>query len=159
MTEENNVETNAEINAPARTLEEYINQHQTKWSELIMDMNKKLKNFFDIPELQNIVYSKRQDALDYYFGLLSKITSLSKEYKVQYAYKYNTYKTASQIRYTSDSAINAQISSDLCEIIYKSELLSNHAKYMQETIKTIDGIIYAINNRIRIEELIRDIKK
>lgn len=143
----------------AQTLEDYINLHQSQWSELIADISKKLKNFHDIPELQNIVYSKRQDALDYYFGLLSKISILSKDYKVQYAHKYNAYKTASQIRYSSDAAINAQIASDLCDTIYKSELLSNHARYMQETIKTIDDVIYAINNRIRVEELIQDIKK
>lgn len=149
-----------EISQPkAQTLEEYINLHQTEWSELINDMNSKLKNFYDIPELQNIVYSKRQDALDYYFGLLTKVSALSKSYKKQYAEKYNAYKTVSQIRYTSDAAINAQIASDLCDIIYNSELLSNHAKYMQETIKTIDGIIYAIANRIRVEELVRDVKK
>lgn len=142
-----------------QTLEDYVNMHQSQWSEIISEMNTKLKNFYDIPELQNIVYSKRQDALDYYFGLLSKISLLSKEYKLQYAQKYNVYKTAAQIRYTSDSAINAQIASDLRDIIYKSELLSNHSKYMQETIKTIDGIIYAITNRIKIEELVRDIKK
>lgn len=142
-----------------QTLEDYVNMHQSQWSEIISEMNTKLKNFYDIPELQNIVYSKRQDALDYYFGLLSKISLLSKEYKLQYAQKYNAYKTAAQIRYTSDSAINAQIASDLRDIIYKSELLSNHSKYMQETIKTIDGIIYAITNRIKIEELVRDIKK
>lgn len=143
----------------AQTLEEYINIHQAEWSELIDGMNIKLKNFYDLPELQNIVYSKRQDALDYYFGLLTKVSALSKTYKTQYAEKYNQYKTAAQIRYTSDAAINAQIASDLCDIIYNSELLSNHAKYMQETIKTIDGIIYAVANRIRIEELIRDVKK
>jgi len=152
-------EQNSQEQHKAQTLEEYINMHQTEWSELIDGMNAKLKNFYDIPELQNIVYSKRQDALDYYFGLLTKVSALSKMYKKQYAEKYNQYKTASQIRYTSDAAINAQIASDLNDIIYNSELLSNHAKYMQETIKTIDGIIYAIASRIRIEELVRDVKK
>jgi hypothetical protein len=141
------------------TLEDYINKHQTKWSELISEMNIKLKNFYDIPELQNIVYSERQNALDYYFGLLTKVASISKRYKKEYAEKYNAYKTTSQIRYSSDTAINAQVASDLCDLVYYSELLSNHAKYMQETIKTIDGIIYAINSRIEVEKLVRDYKK
>jgi len=42
---------------------------------------------------------------------------------------------------------------------YQIELLENHAKYMQETIKTIDNIIFAISNRIRIEELINNVKR
>ena len=83
---------------------------------------------------------------------------MSKEYKKQYATRYNSYKVNSQIRYNSDTAINAQIASDLADVTYKLSLLENHAKYMQETIKTIDNLIYAISNRIRIEELIQNVK-
>ena len=72
--------------------------------------------------------------------------------------KYNYYKTQSQIRYSSEAAINAQIDADLKDDKYQIELLDNHAKYMLETIKTIDSVIYAINNRIRIEELIHQVK-
>jgi putative ABC transport system permease protein len=79
-------------------------------------------------------------------------------WKKQYAAKYNSYKVNSQIRYNSDAAINAQIAADLADITYKLTLLENHAKYMQETIKTIDNLIYAISNRIRIEELIQNVK-
>lgn len=145
-------------NQPA-TLEDYITLHQQQWSTIVSDMNTKMKNFADLPDLQNIVYSKRQDALDYYYALLSKISSLSKNYKEEYAKRYNYYKTTANIRYSSDSAINAQIASDLREQVYQIELLENHSKYMLETIKTIDSIIYAINNRIRIEELINQIKR
>ena len=117
-----------------------------------------MKNFADLPDLQNVIYSRRQDALDYYFGLLSKISYLSREYKFKYSQKYNYYKVQSQIRYSTEAAINAQIDADLKDDKYQIELLDQHAKYMLETIKTIDSIIYAINNRIRIEELINQVK-
>lgn len=141
------------------TLEDYIATHQQQWSTIIADMNNKMKNFADLPDLQNVVYSRRQDALDYYFALLSKVSGLSKTYKEEYAKRYNYYKTNANIRYSSDTAINAQIASDLRDNMYKIELLENHSKYMLETIKTIDSIIYAINNRIRIEELINQVKR
>jgi hypothetical protein len=32
-------------------------------------------------------------------------------------------------------------------------ILESHLGYLDNTIKTIDGIIYAINNRIKIEEI------
>lgn len=141
------------------TLEDYILQHQTKWAEIIQVMNAKMRRLADLPELLNMVYAKRQDALDYYFGLLAKISALSKDHKQKYAEYYNYYKTQSQIRYSSDGAINAQISAILKDDEYKAEMLENHAKYMQETIKTIDCVIYAITNRVRIEELIEENKK
>ncbi len=140
------------------TLEDYITEHQAQWSNIINEMNSKMKNFADLPDLQNIVYSKRQDALDYYFGLLSKISYLTRDYKSKYSQKYNYYKTQAQIRYSSEAAINAQIDADLKDDKYQIELLDQHAKYMLETIKTIDSIIYAINNRIRIEELINQVR-
>ncbi len=147
-----------EENKPA-TLEEYILLHQQQWSTIVFELNSKMKNFADLADLQNIIYSKRQDALDYYFGMLAKISGLTREYKTKYSQKYNYYKTQAQIRYSSEAAINAQIDSDLKDDKYQIELLDQHTKYMLETIKTIDSIIYAINNRIRIEELINQVKK
>ena len=142
-----------------QTLEDYILTHQQQWSAIIADLNGKMKHFADLVDLQNVIYSRRQDALDYYFGMLSKISSLSRDYKLKYSQKYNYYKTQAQIRYSSEAAINAQIDSDLKDDKYQIELLDQHTKYMLETIKTIDSIIYAIINRIRIEELINQVKK
>ena len=142
-----------------QTLEDYILTHQQQWSAIIADLNGKMKHFADLVDLQNVIYSRRQDALDYYFGMLSKISSLSRDYKLKYSQKYNYYKTQAQIRYSSEAAINAQIDSDLKDDKYQIELLDQHTKYMLETIKTIDSIIYAIDNRIRIEELINQVKK
>ena len=150
-------DNNEQSTQPA-TLEEYIAQHQQQWSNVILEMNNMMKKFVDLPDLQITIYSKRQNALDYYFNLLYQISAMSKEYKKQYAAKYNNYKVNSQIRYNSDTAINAQIASDLADVSYKLTLLENHSKYMQETIKTIDNLIYAISNRIRIEELIQNVK-
>jgi len=147
------------MNEKPATLEEFILTHQQQWSAIVSELNGKMKNFADLTDLQNVIYSKRQDALDYYYGMLSKISSLSRDYKSKYSQQYNYYKTQSQIRYSSEAAINAQIDSDLKDDKYQIELLDQHARYMAETIKTIDSIIYAINNRIRIEELINQVKK
>ena len=68
-------------NNQATTLEEYLLTHQQSWSTIVHDLNSKMKNFADLPDLQNIVYAKRQDVLDYYFNILS----IQKElfYKIQ----------------------------------------------------------------------------
>ena len=150
-------DNNEQSTQPA-TLEEYIAQHQQQWSNVISEMNSMMKKFTDLPDLQMTIYSKRQNALDYYFNLLYQISAIKIKKKKQYASKYNNYKVNSQIRYNSDTAINAQIASDLADVSYKLTLLENHSKYMQETIKTIDNLIYAISNRIRIEELIQNVK-
>lgn len=153
----NKSQTQEEIK-PAESLEEYLATHQQQWSSLVTELNQKMKKFSDLPELQMTVYSSRQNALDYYFNLLSQVSSMSKEYKKQYATKYNAYKINSQIRYSSEASINAQIASDLSDYVHQITLIENHAKFMQETIKTIDNIIFGISNRIRIEEIIQGVK-
>lgn len=144
---------------PVKTPLEIIEEKQDNWTKIVKGLSAKLKNFAELPELMNEVYAKRQDATDYYFSLLHKISLATKKYNEDYATIYNKLKVESQIRYTSEAAINAQIASILSDPAFKLSLMNNHAKFMQETIKSIDNLIFGINNRIKIEELIEGIKK
>ena len=141
------------------SLEEYVTSHYEKWKAKVDYMSGLLKKLPDLVELQTTVYSVRQECLEYYYTLVNKISEHSKKYKREYAERYNWYKTQSQIRYGTDSAINAQISSDLSDYTYGIEMLNALAKYMQETLKSIDDIIYGINSRVKVEELIQSYGK
>ena len=55
--------------------------------------------------------------------------------------------------FTTESAIREQIESQLSDDKYLIDIMESHLGYLDNTIKTIDGIIFAINNRIRIEEI------
>lgn len=141
------------------TYEEKLKNIQNKWVDKIKELNEKMKNLSSLDGLLNEIYSERQNACDYYFSLLSILTKLSRKYKSEYAIKYSYYKTQSQIRFTSDSSINNQIEADLEEIKGQISMIETHGKYMQETIKTIDNLIYGINNKIRVYELINGVKR
>ena len=71
------MDNNESSQTPA-TLEEYIAQHQQMWSNVISEMNGQMRKFTDLPDLQMTIYSKRQNALDYYFNLLHQVSSMSK---------------------------------------------------------------------------------
>lgn len=131
---------------------------QDKWTLKIKELNEKMKSLPELDSLLNVVYAERQNACDYYFSLLNILSKLGRQYKAEFATKYNYYKTQSQIRFSSDSAISAQIESDLIDMKEKISFVETHYKYMQETIKTIDNIIYGVNNKIKIYELINGIK-
>jgi hypothetical protein len=60
---------------------------------------------------------------------------------------------ASTFMFTNESAIREQIDAQLSDDKYLIVILESHLGYLDNTIKTIDGIIYAINNRIKIEEI------
>lgn len=140
------------------TYEDKLKAIQSKWVDKVKSLNEKMKSLATLESLLNEIYSERQNACDYYFSLLGILSKLSRKYKVEYASKYTYYKTQSQIRFSSDSSINTQIEADLEEIKSQISLVDNHAKYMQETIKTIDNLIYGVNNKIRVYELINGVK-
>lgn len=149
----------AEAQEKPKTFEEYIEVHQEKWNGILHMLNEKMKNINTLPDLMNVVYCQRQDAVDYYHTMLNKLTKREKEYKQLYAAEYNKLKTNAQIRYSTEAAINAQIEASLADVIYITNLLDNHTRYMLDTIKSIDNIIYGINNRLRVEELMEGVKK
>lgn len=65
---------------------------------------------------------------------------------------------SSGIRYTNESAINLQIESQLSAEKESVDLLDNFCKYMKDTISTIDNIIYGINNKIKVFEMMNGLK-
>lgn len=138
-----------------RTAEDIVAQHQAEWSNVVHELENMARKFSDLPDLMGVIYGKKQDAIDYYHNVLGTIAKQNRKYKVAYATKYNYYKNGSQIRYNSDAAINAQIACDLVDMQYTSDILENHAKYMESIISNISNIIYGIPTRIKLEEISR----
>lgn len=135
-------------------LEEFIAEKQSYWSSKIKELNEKFKTIPLLSNLTTEIYTTRQDLQEYHKSMLMKCASLNREYKKKYAELYNSYKTTSQIKYTSDQAINAQIAAQLADFNYTMELMNHHSNYIEETIKTIDNLIYGIKSRIDIEQLL-----
>lgn len=144
----------AKENSELEKLDAYITKSKSEWLSIINDMNKKFKTINELRDLTSELYSQRQIALEYNNELLNKVSMLNKKYRVEYAAKFNFYKLQSNVMYKSDSSINAQVLSDLSDLLYKIEIMSNFSEFMKETIKTLDDMIYAVANRIRLEELI-----
>ena len=141
------------------TYEDKIGAIQEAWVEKIKDLNSKMKSLTTINDLLNVIYSERQNACDYCFGFMNMLSKLNKIYKTEYAKKYTYYKTQSQLRFTTESAISNQIEGDLYDTKEKIDLVESNIKFFQETVKTIDGMIYGVNSKIRIYELVNGIKK
>lgn len=139
---------------PQTNYTEYFESHRQAWNDCIKQLSAKLKNLEDLSELQSVVFAKRQDALDYYHTMLNQLAYVDKEYKKKRAAEYNKLKTNSQIRYTTEAAINTQLDSNLAESIYFITLLNNHVTYMKDIVKELIDLDFAIGKRINIQYLI-----
>ena len=137
-----------------KALENALEAKNAAYRDKVLTLSEYMKEVKHLPDLINVVYSERQVTLEYYHTILQHLSKLNKEYKIEYAKQYNKFKFEVQQRYNTEQSINSQVSAVLSDFIYKIELLNNHAKYIGETLKTIDDIIYGIQNRIRLEEIL-----
>ena len=142
-----------------KLLEDGFTQRREYWMGWISEMSKCLKYMDKLADLQVEIYSRRQEALENYHTLSNILAKRVKLYKEKYASIYNSLRPlkvspgSTTFMYGTERAISDQIDAQLSSDKYIIDLTESQMNYMSETIKTIDGIIYSINNRIKIEEI------
>lgn len=147
--EQNNIEA----------LESKFDERRAYWVSWTEEMTKCLKDVVKIVDLQSEIYTRRQEAVENYHTLANILAKQTKAYKERYAAIYNelrpmkTAPGATTFMYTTEGTIRDQIESRLSQDKYIIDLIESQMNYMDNTIKTIDGIIYAIGSRIKIEEM------
>lgn len=150
------METDNLIHPPKEeSLEEKFARERIEWSQKVSDMSAKMKNIYEIPELMTYLYTERQRAAEYYHYLVSLMIKLNKKYNAEYAIKQDYYTNKVQVRYPNESVKHNRILVDLGDLFEKRAMIDNHSKYINQTITSIDAIIYAISRRVEIENLAR----
>ena len=156
----NNTNTSVQTNIKQQnSLENSLTNLQDKWTDIIKSLNERMKDLKSIDGLMNEVYLKRQEAIDLFYGTAKILSKQTRDYKTKASSIYLALKSGSSgIRYTNESAINLQIESQLSAEKESVDLLDNFCKYMKDTISTIDNIIYGINNKIKVFEMMNGLK-
>lgn len=144
--------------AEDNTLEERLMSTRSQWTYVIDELNEKMKDAAGLQSLMNIVYSKRQECVEYLSNLQVVYGRLVQRHKQYYATKYRYYKTQYQFKFNSDASLSTQIESDLDDINTKIILIGTHVDAMRETLKTIDNLIYGITHRIKLYEMVNGLK-
>ena len=150
------------INAAASqplTMADKLAALRQEWTSEIESLNEQLKSLPTVDKLLNVVYTKRQKAVDLYYATMGVLNKQLRTYKQQYANIYNTLKLGgNNIRYTNESAINTQIEAQLIEQKAVIDELKLFTDFMWETVKSIDGIQFAVSNKIKIHEILNGLK-
>jgi len=143
---------------PEENLQDRFKRERSEWTTKTSEFGKSLRSVLDIPALMVDLYSERQRAVEYHHYIMSILSNVNKTYRARYNERYDFYSFKSQVRYPNETTKNTRILHELADIVEQREQLDNHAKFMTGTISTIDNIIYAINNRVKIEEIMRGSK-
>lgn len=154
----NNQQTNTQ--QQPLTLEEQLNEHRNKWTTEITSLNEMMKTLPKVNDLLGIVYMKRQEAVDYYHSMNTVILKQMREYKRQSLNMFNTIKISGYngVRLPNDSAIQKVVEVELIDEKSIIDLLTNHNNFIKESITTIDNLIYGINQKIKLGEILNGLK-
>ena len=154
------MEENNKTQQPQQSVDDMLTEQRAKWTKEIEDLNASMASLVKVDELMNTVYSKRQAAVDYYYAMNNVILKQSREYKALYNKMFNDIKINGYngMRFTADQSIARQVEVDLADKKELIDLLVSQNAFIKETIATIDNIIYAIKDKIKIKEMLNGMK-
>lgn len=158
--EENNQQPQQPQQSQPQTIDEMLTEQRAKWTKEVEELNASMSSLVKVDELMNTVYSKRQSAVDYYYAMNNVILKQSKEYKASFNKMFNEIKINgfNGMRFTSDQGIQRQVEVELQDKKELIDLLVSQNAFIKETIATIDNIIYAIKDKIKIKEMLNGMK-
>jgi len=144
-----------EKNQNEESLTNKFAKERLEWTNKIQSMSKSMKDIFKVSELMTDIYTERQRAVEYHHYLISIISRVNVAYRKKWTEKYDYYTYKSQKRFSTDKKKELQILSEMGDILEKRDELDNHIKFMNNTISTLDNIIYGIKYKVEIEQISR----
>ena len=124
------------------------------WKEKIQILALEMKDIKTLAKAQVDLFSQRQVLLEYSYKLASIVSKLNSKYRTEKSKKLKDYSEKSDIRYGANEK-NVLIEGDISEITEKIELVEGHRKYIDQTVQTIDHMLYGIRQRIALEDYLR----
>jgi hypothetical protein len=131
-----------------------FDSERAEWKEKIQVISLSLKNIKTVAEAQVELFSSRQILLEYSYKLAQIVSKLSTKERQARASKLKEYTTNSDVRYGSNET-KVLIESDVSEILEKIQLVEGHRKFIDQTVQTVDHMLYGIRQRISLEEYLR----
>lgn len=117
----------------------------------IFELSEKIKNINGLENLQVDVYSYRQQLVEKYHYLISILARVNMAVRKKKKKKLLFYDNNYQIKLDKNDRLDF-IMIDLEKEYIKKQEIENHIKFISESMKTTDNIIFGIKHRISIEE-------
>lgn len=129
-------------------------EERSEWKEKISVLSLHMKDIKTLAKAQVDLFSQRQVLLEYSYKLAGIVAKLNSKYRVEKANKLKYYSESHDVRYGSNEKTSL-IEGELTQITEKIELVENHRKFIDQTVQTIDHMLYGVRQRIALEEYLR----
>ncbi len=127
---------------------------RSEWREKVQVLALEMKDIRTLAKAQVDLFSQRQVLLEYSYKLASIVSKLNSKYRTEKSRKLKEYSEKSDIRYGANEK-TVLIEGDISEITEKIELVEGHRKFIDQTVQTLDHMLYGIKSRISLEEYLR----
>lgn len=131
-----------------------FDQERSEWKERIQVLSLEMKDIKTLAKAQVDLFSQRQVLLEYSYKLASIVSKLNSKYRTEKSRKLKDYSERSDVRYGANEK-TVLIEGDISEITEKIELVEGHRKFIDQTVQTVDHMLYGIKSRIALEEYLR----
>lgn len=129
-------------------------REREEWREKIQVVALNLKDIKTVAKAQVDLFGYRQSLLEYSFKLAGIVSKLNSRYRLEKSNKLKDYSERTDVRYGSNEK-TVLIEGDLTLITEKIELVEGHRKFMDQTVQTVDHMLYGIKSRISLEDYLR----
>ena len=150
-----NIDSHQKKEKPTNSSNEQIvirfKKERDEWTEKVKDMSNRIRDIYQLTDLQVDLYSQRQIAVEYTHTLMNHITKINRIYQERKVERWNHYTRNHDLRLDKEPK-ELHISVDMADVIERKELLQTHLEFFRETIKTIDTMCFGIKYRITLEE-------
>lgn len=135
--------------------QELFVKERGEWKEKIRLLALDLKTINTVANVQVDLFTQRQILLEYSYKLASIVTKLNTKIRKENSRLLKHYSENNDVRYQANEK-KSLIEGDLSSLNEKSDLVESHRKFIDQTIQTVDHMLYGIRQRISLEEYIRD---
>jgi hypothetical protein len=133
---------------------EMFDNERAEWTEKIQVVSLNLKDIKTVAKAQVDLFSYRQILLEYSFKLAGIISKLNSRYRNDKSRKLREYSENTDVRYGANEK-TVLIEGDLIQVTEKIEIVEGHRKFIDQTVQTVDHMLYGIRHRIMLEDYLR----
>jgi hypothetical protein len=142
-------------NVEPRDFEKEFSDERANWTEKIRTYSVRMKNIREVAEVQVDLYTSRQVLLEYQSKLAQAMIKLNSKFRKDKGDRLKFYSENTQVKYGANEK-TPLIEADLSMLKERMDIVEGQITYIQDTVKTVDHMLYGIRSRITLEEYMRN---
>jgi len=134
--------------------QELFVKEREEWKEKIRSLAENIRAINTVAKAQVDLFTQRQVLLEYSYKLASIVTKLNTKIRSENTRLLRHYSENNDVRYQANEK-KVLIEGDISHLSEKVDLVESHRKFIDQTIQTVDHMLYGIKSRIALEEYLR----